>query len=109
MASVWRQVLLRHLGTNAPDAVKQAGFRVFIHGRSREELEAVGRSYVASVPIRSELVERLDRAIAAGHRVLIVSASWDVYVRFFKPEIETIATSIVFINGRAAAMGTHLA
>jgi phosphoserine phosphatase len=55
------------------------------------------------------MVKRLDRAFAAGNRVLIVSASWDVNVHFFRPEVETIATTIDFVDGRAAATGTHLA
>ena len=109
MGSVWTQVVLGHLRANAPDAVKRAGFRAFIQGRSQRDLEDVGRSYVATVPLRTGVVERLDGAIAAGDRVLIVSASWDVYVRFFRPQVRTIATTIEFINGRAVAMGPHLA
>jgi phosphatidylglycerophosphatase C len=109
MASVWTQVLLSHLGANSPDAVKKAGFRAFIQGRPQEELETVGRSYVARVPLHAGVVDRLDRARAAGDRVMIVSASWQVYVRFFRPDVETVATTIDFVEGRASAMGTHLA
>src|ERR1700742_2616965 len=82
-------------------AIMRAGFCRFLAGRSKDDLEQLGRDYVRTVPLHGGVVERLDRHLGSGSRVFIVSASWDVYARAFRPGPSTIATGIEYADGVA--------
>jgi phosphatidylglycerophosphatase C len=90
-------------------AIKRIGFARFLSGRTQAELELLGEKYVRTLALHEQVVERLDRHVRDGGRVFVVSASWEVYVRAFRPEVTTIATSIEYAGGAASKMGNHCA
>jgi phosphatidylglycerophosphatase C len=67
----------------AADAAKEELFAALLRGRSLAEVEAVSQrfaeSHVAS-KLRTEAKARLDWHLALGHRVVLVSASPELYV-----------------------------
>jgi phosphoserine phosphatase len=90
-------------------AIKRVGFARFLRGRQQAELERLGEEYVRTLELHGDVVKELDRHIEAGSRVFIASASWEVYVRAFRPQVTTIATPIEYVGGVARRMGAHSA
>jgi HAD superfamily phosphoserine phosphatase-like hydrolase len=90
-------------------AIKRIGFARFLSGRAQTDLELLGARYVRTLELHEAVVERLDRHVRDGSRVFVLSASWEVYVRAFRPEITTVATPIEYVGGIARKMGRHCA
>lgn len=66
------------------DLVKQAATRVALAGRPVDEVERIAADFAAMVTsgwLRSDTTARLEWHQRQGHRVVVVSASYELYVR----------------------------
>lgn len=66
------------------DLLKQAGTRVALAGRPVGEVERIAKEFAATVVaswLRPDTTERLHWHQSQGHRVVLVSASYELYVR----------------------------
>jgi phosphatidylglycerophosphatase C len=92
------------VGRNRRDVTKLASVRAALAGRGVEEVEALARDYAAGLPTgyRPDMAARIAEHRAAGHRLVLVTASLELYA---KPAAEAlgfddvIAVRLVARNG----------
>ncbi len=94
-------------------AVKKEGWKAkrallsyFLKGRTEAEIREIGRSFSHEVIPKIVLngaLEKIRWHLAQGHRVVVVSASLDVWLAPWIEEhsLELISTTLEFVNGRA--------
>ena len=79
------------LGRVDRDLEKEALIRRLLAGRTTESIEAAGAAYATRLwdrrRFRPEMLERLRWHRDAGHEIVIVSASLDVYLRPLAPSL----------------------
>jgi len=103
----------RHAGRVAPallrrdrDALKAAAARVAFTGRRYADVEAAGvefAAYVHHARLRPDVVERLVWHRCEGHHVVLVSASFGVYLRPLAAALgvdHVIGTELTVVDGR---------
>jgi phosphatidylglycerophosphatase C len=83
---VWRIVpLTRALVTRDRDRVKAVAARAALAGRSIEQVDAKARGFASrAFPawLRDDTVKRLRGHHAQGHKVVLVSASYSLYLKY---------------------------
>lgn len=84
---------------------KEAVFRHFLKGRTREFFEAAAAKYSAErIPriVRDEAIERLEWHRARGDRIVVVSASAEPWLRGWCESLglELIGTRLQVVDGR---------
>lgn len=88
------------------DLAKQAVTRVGLGGRRVDEVERVAESFAAMVTggwLRSDTTARLGWHQRQGHRVVVVSASYELYVRHIASALgidAVLATRVQRVGGR---------
>ena len=71
-------------GSRSRNALKAEVVRRLLTGYDAERLESLGRAFAFEIVrrhLRGDVVERVDWHRTQGHRLVLVSASFDVYVR----------------------------
>lgn len=79
------------LGLSSRDELKSRVIRTLFQGDGRERLRQIGREYAGQVEawFRPKALERIEWHRKAGHRLVLVSASLDLY-------LETVAKNLGF-------------
>lgn len=96
---------LRRRGVDR-DALKEDVCRRILRGRSRAELEQLGERHAAQVlgsSLRPDVLGRLRAHQAAGHHVVLVSASLDLYLGPVAAalDVDVLCTTVAFVDDRA--------
>jgi phosphatidylglycerophosphatase C len=96
--------LLRHRDR---DLVKEKFTAAAFTGRSEDELREKGRSFARHLHVqrvRPTMLERIDWHRERGHRLIIVSASFDLYLQPLAQILgfhDVLSTKLEFVDGRA--------
>jgi phosphoserine phosphatase len=84
--------------------LKQIGVRLFLAGKSRAAIEAAGAAYAD----RIRLTELYQRDYLTANERLVVSASFEEYLRFVFPGDHVIGSQIEYRNDRAQSLKTNM-
>lgn len=103
LRAIGRQVLMRPRSLTRRDEMKRA-MSSALRGRAIDEIDTLARQFVERRAIRwfrPDTIDRLEQHRAAGHQLVIVSASYDVYVRHIAARLGTgvVATRLASDNG----------
>jgi phosphatidylglycerophosphatase C len=96
--------LLRHRDR---DVMKEHFVATAFTGRSEDELREKGRQFARRLHVsrvRPTMLERIDWHRERGHRLVFVSASFDLYLQPLAQIMQfddVLATSVEFVDGRA--------
>lgn len=77
------RLVLAGIGAGSRDAAKERMLRRLVGGREHADLVACGRAYgeqIAKRGMRPEMITRMQWHAGAGHEIVIVSASLDLYI-----------------------------
>lgn len=102
--AIGRQILMHPRSLTRRDEMKRT-MSSTLRGRPLDEIDAIARRFVDQRAIRwfrPDTIDRLEQHRAAGHHLVIVSASYDVYVRHIATRLGTsaVATRLASDNGR---------
>jgi len=90
MAAESRRLATTVMGRTSRDVLKAAVFSRLLKGRDAAAVEAAGRKYADEIlerRLRQDARPRVEEHRAAGHELVIVSASLDVYLRHVAREL----------------------
>lgn len=102
--------LLRHRDR---DLVKERFVATTLTGRSEDELREKGQRFARHLQIakvRPTMLERIDWHRERGHKLVFVSASFDLYLKPLAHMLgfdEVLCTTVEFIDGRATGKLAH--
>jgi phosphatidylglycerophosphatase C len=98
--------------SNRRDRAKEALVGAVVAGRDRRELEELGRSFARRLSgrLRPDVAGRLRWHLDRGHRVVVVSASLEVYVEPLARELgaEACLATRLELDGQGRATGRFL-
>lgn len=85
--------------------LKEIGVRLFLAGKSREEIKTCAESYAKTISL-NKLYRSLD--FADGNRYVIVSASFEEYVRMLFPvHVQVIASKLAYEDGKVTGVARN--
>lgn len=75
-----RELALFALGRMSNEAAKQRLIGAALAGKDKAVLQGIAKDWIAGIPLRPDVLERLKWHKQAGHHCIMVSASPDVYL-----------------------------
>lgn len=104
LRAIGRHVWMNPRSLTQRDEMKRA-MSSALRGSAIDDIDAIARQFVDQRAIqwfRPDTIDRLEQHRSAGHHLVIVSASYDVYVRHIAARLGTgaVATRLASINGR---------
>lgn len=95
LQAIGRHVLMHRRSLTRRDEVKRA-MSSSLRGKGVDEIDAVARQFVDQRVVRwfrADTIDRLEQHRAAGHQLVIVSASYEVYVRHIAARLGAAAVA----------------
>ena len=98
-------ILVTYLLKLVPNWIaKQRVIKWFFEGMSEEQINDLGKKFaIQKLPqiVKKSALEKLNWHLEQGHRVIVVSASMEVYLKYWceNHKIEIIGTKLELVNG----------
>jgi len=88
--------VLTKLGILSNTTLKKAGIRFFLKGYNIDALERIGKAYASSIKLNEIYYSHFLEYNT--DEVIIMSASYDIYLKYLFPEYKVVASKIKYNN-----------
>jgi phosphoserine phosphatase len=88
-------IVARKIGLIDLARLKELGIRIFLSNRTRDALEKYGKNFAKQLDL-SETYHKSFVPALDGERAVVVSASFDIYLKYLFPEEALVASEIEF-------------